>query len=66
MENEIKLIEVKICLENLEDLTPVAYWKITDGCAECLKPDRKKLHNLVEKFAKDFIDLCNEGEKENE
>mgnify|MGYP001080830785 CR=1 FL=1 len=59
MPNNINLIKIEIGFDNAKNLIPVAYWNLTDGCRECFNPDNKKLRNLIEKFATDFIILCN-------
>jgi hypothetical protein len=65
-DNNIQLIRVEVGFDNLDILNPTATYKMTDVCVNDLKPNKKKVRKLVEKFARDFFSLCNGIEVENE
>ena len=65
-DRNIELIRVTIGFDNLDIFNPIAIYKMTDGCVNVFKPDKKKVKKLIEKFACDFLNLCNEKEVEKD
>ena len=64
--SEIQLIKVEVGIDNSDVFNPYVKFKMTDGCVKVLKPNKKKVRKLVEKFGTDFIDLCNRKEVEKD
>ena len=61
---EIKLIELEVGFENSDVFDNYVKFKMTDGCVQVFKPDKKEVRKLVEKFACDFLCLCHGKEVE--
>ena len=64
--SEIKLIEIEVGFENADIFDTYAKFEMTDGCVRVFKPNKKEVRKLVEKFACDFLCLCNGKEVEND
>lgn len=63
--NNLELIKVEVGFDNLDVFNPYVTFKMTDGCSNVLKPNKRKVRKLIEKFACDFLSLCN-GKEDKE